>query len=52
MDLISAAYGELSDEDSSDPWASARVSTKRTIKDVESAERLPKKQATFLPRPQ
>lgn len=52
MDMIAAAYGCESDEEDSDPWASSRVSAKRTIgRDEEFSSRPFKKVPNRLPAP-
>lgn len=46
MDLIASAYGDDSDDlEDSDPWSSSRVSTKRTLNEVDERpqKRLPVK---------
>nr|CAH0104460.1 unnamed protein product [Daphnia galeata] len=53
MDMIAAAYVcESDEEDSSNPWASSRVSAKRTIgRDEEFPSRPFKKTTNRLPAP-
>ncbi|KAK4030380.1 hypothetical protein OUZ56_023379 [Daphnia magna] len=52
MDMIAAAYGcESDEEESSDPWASSRVSAKRTAVFNEFPNRPLKKVACRLPAP-
>ncbi|KAI9559696.1 hypothetical protein GHT06_013701 [Daphnia sinensis] len=52
MELIAAAYGcESDEEESSDPWASTRVSAKRTAVFNEFSNRPLKKVACRLPTP-
>lgn len=52
MDMIAAAYVcESDEEESSDPWASSRVSAKRTAAVEEFSGRPLKKVACRLPAP-
>lgn len=51
MDLIASAYGNSSDEEDSDPWASSRVSTKRTAAEEGVDSSRPLKKHSMLPRP-
>lgn len=53
MDLIASAYDNSSDDEDSDPWASSRVSTKRTFGENDELSRPFKKlTSSKLPTPQ